>query len=89
MRKRRFERLPRRLPVVLDREELAEVVVDLGGVRLVADALFELDLRGVESADDHQVAAEDLVSLGVADVELERLRQRPIESPIFCWANWL
>ena len=68
--------LPRGLPVVLDREELAEVVVDLGGVRLVAEALLELDLRGVESPDDHQIAAEDLVSLGVSDIELERLRQR-------------
>ena len=28
--------------------------------------LLELDLRGVEAADDHQVAAENLVRLGVA-----------------------
>ena len=46
--------------------ELAQVVVDLRGVRLVADALLELDLRRVEPADDHQVAAEDLVRFGVA-----------------------
>ena len=37
--------------------------------------LLELELGGVESADDHQVAAEDLVGLGVPDVELERFRQ--------------
>ena len=73
---RRLERLPRRLPVVLNREQLAEVVVDLGGVRLVAEALLELDLCRVESPDDHQVAAEGLVRLGVSDIELERLRQR-------------
>ena len=73
---RRLECLPRRLPVVLNREQLAEVVVDLSGVRLVAEALLELDLCRVESADDHQVAAEGLMGLGVSDIELERLRQR-------------
>ena len=50
--------------------------MDLGGVRLVEEALLELDLCGVESPDDHQVAAERLVRLGVSDIELERLRQR-------------
>ena len=48
----------------------------LGGARLVADTLLELDLRRVEPADDHQIAAEDLVSLRVPDIELERFRQR-------------
>ena len=74
--KRRLECLPRRLPVVLNREQLAEVVVELSGVRLVAKALLELDLCRVESADDHEVAAEGLMGVGVSDIELERLRQR-------------
>ena len=47
-------------------KQLAEIVVALRRIRLVADGLLELDLRGVEAADDHQVAAEDLVRLGVA-----------------------
>ena len=38
---------------------------------------LELELRRVEPADDHQRAAEDLVGLGVLDVELERLGQGP------------
>ena len=33
--------------------------------------LLELHLRGVEPADDHQIAPEDLVGFGVGDVELE------------------
>ena len=36
---------------------------------------LELELGRVEPADDHQRAAEDLVGLGVLDVELERLGQ--------------
>ena len=74
--KRRLECLPRGLPVVLDGKELAEVVVRLGGIRLVAEGLLELDLGGVESPDDHQIAPEDLVRFGVSNVELERLGQR-------------
>ena len=50
--------------------------MNLGGVRLVAERLAEFDARIVESADDHQIAAENLVSLGIPDIELERLRQR-------------
>ena len=69
--KRFVECLPRGLPVVLDGEQLAKVVVKLGGVRLVADALLELDAGRVESADDHEIPAEYLVSLGVLDVQLE------------------
>ena len=49
--------------------------------------LLELDLRGVEPADDHQVAAEDLVSLGVRDIELRDFASALIESPIFCCAK--
>ncbi len=45
------------------------------GSRVVSDALLKFDLCGVESADDHQVAAENLVGVGVFHVELERLRQ--------------
>ena len=71
-----LERLARGLPVVLDRKELAEIVVALGGVGLVADGLLELDLRRVEPADDHQVAAEDLVRFGVLQIELQRLGER-------------
>ena len=63
-------------PVVLDRDELAEVVVELGRIRLVAQAGLELGLRRVEAADDHQGAAEDLVRFGVVQIELQGLRQR-------------
>ena len=63
--------------------------MELGGVRLVAERLLELDLRGVEAADDHQVAAEDLVRFGVADVELSDFASAWIDSPIFCCANRL
>ena len=35
--------------------------------RACSESLLELDLRGVEPADDHQIAAEDLVRFGVAD----------------------
>src|SRR5206468_11725280 len=73
---RRVECLSRRLPVVLNGEELSEVVVDVGRLGPIPDALLELDLRRVESPDDHQVATENLVRFGVADIERERLRQR-------------
>ena len=71
-----LECLARGLPVVLDGKELAEIVVALGGVGLVADGLLELDLRRIEPADDHQVAAEDLVRFGVLQIELQRLGER-------------
>ena len=73
---RLVERLARLLPLVLDRKQRAQVVVDLRGLRLVLQALLELHLRGVEAADDHQVAPENLVRLGVRHVELQRLRER-------------
>src|SRR5207237_339838 len=74
--KRRLERFPRTIPAVLNGKQLAEIVVTLCGIRLVANGLLELDLGRVESSDDHQVAAKDLVRLGIADVELERFRER-------------
>jgi len=42
-----------------------------GGSRIVADALGEFGLGGVESSDGHQIAAENFVGFGVLDVELE------------------
>ena len=48
----------------------------LGGVGLVAYRLLELDLRGVVPADDHEIAAEDLVRFDVLQIELQRLRER-------------
>src|SRR3954453_2486982 len=63
-------------PVVLDRIELAEVVRHFGGFRIQPLALLELYPSRVEAADDHQVAPENLVGVGVVDVDVERLRQR-------------
>src|SRR5437660_12440099 len=48
----------------------------LSGLRVVPDSLLELRLGGVVPANDHQVAAENLVRLSILDVELERFRER-------------
>ena len=50
--------------------------MQLRRVGLVADALLEFHLRDVEPPDHHEASAEDLVSLGVGHVELERFRER-------------
>ena len=48
----------------------------LSGLRVVPDPLLELRPGGVVPANDHQVAAENLVRLSILDVELERFRER-------------
>src|SRR5262249_42335657 len=70
-----FEFLPRILPVILNGVQLAEVVANLRRLRAVVNSLFELNLRLIESPDNHQIAAENLMSLGVPDIKLKRLRQ--------------
>src|SRR5438093_8244895 len=48
----------------------------LSGLRVVPDPLLERRPGGVVPANDHQVAAENLVRLSILDVELERFRER-------------
>src|SRR5207244_12481028 len=48
----------------------------LSGLRVVPDPLLELRPGGVVPANDHQVAAENLVRLSILDVEMERFRER-------------
>src|SRR5215468_4653409 len=49
--------------------------MNLRRLRAVVNSLFKLNLRFIESPDHHQIATENLMSLRVPDIQLQRLRQ--------------
>ena len=56
--------------------DFCKVVSNLSRLRLELHRLFQLNLRRIEAADRHQVAAEQPMRIGIADVELKGLGQR-------------
>ena len=69
-----LELLARSAPVVLHGKQLAQIVVYLRRLRTVANALLKFDLCRIKSANDHQIASQNLVRLRIPDVESKRFR---------------
>ena len=55
----------------MSRIDLPQVVSNLRALRVKFHGLFQFDLCRVKAANEHQVAAQQSVRVGILDLELE------------------